>query len=74
LTLPPHVLVIPIDKCLGKNHLGNAHGYSLLIIKDTYLKEIVAQGGEGIMLREPGSSYIVGRSKSLKRVKVSYSR
>jgi ATP-dependent DNA ligase len=34
-----------------------------------YFKEIVAKGGEGVMLREPQSLYKQGRSKSLRKYK-----
>lgn len=33
------------------------------------LEDIIEKGGEGLMLREPGSLYINGRSKSLLKVK-----
>ena len=35
----------------------------------SFLSDITSNGGEGIMLREPMSPYIKGRSLSLKRVK-----
>jgi ATP-dependent DNA ligase len=34
-----------------------------------YWKDIVAKGGEGIVLREPGSLYSGGRSNSLRKYK-----
>ena len=44
-----------IDK--GKDHL-----------KETF-SQIVAKGGEGVMLREPESLYKIGRSTSLRKYK-----
>ena len=44
-------------KCTGKEHLQQ------------YWKEIVTKGGEGVMLREPGSIYRGGRSPSLVKYK-----
>ncbi len=37
------------------------------------LDEIIAQKGEGIVLREMNSHYISGRSNKLFKIKVSYS-
>ena len=34
-----------------------------------YSNEIIAKGGEGVILREPGSMYKAGRSSSLRRYK-----
>jgi DNA ligase-1 len=51
------VKVVSIVKCEGKEHLAK------------YFKEIVAKGGEGVMLREPGSLYRGGRSTSSRKYK-----
>jgi DNA ligase-1 len=44
-------------RCLGIEHLREALG------------RVEALGGEGLMLREPGSAYVVGRSATLLKVK-----
>ena len=50
-----------------------SYSQQLLILGKTHLEEfaasIIAKGGEGVMLREPGSLYTAGRSKSLRRFK-----
>jgi DNA ligase 1 len=43
--------------CLGVDHLRDE------------LRRVEALGGEGLMLRQPGSPYVVGRSSSLLKVK-----
>jgi DNA ligase 1 len=45
------------DRCRGIEHLRDE------------LVRVEALGGEGLMLREPGSAYVVGRSTSLLKVK-----
>ena len=55
--LPSFVKIIPSVQCKGKAHLKEiAEG-------------IVSRGGEGLMLREPGSLYTAGRSPSLRKYK-----
>ena len=49
--------VLDQDACKGEQHLRER------------LEEVEAQGGEGLMLREPGSAYEVGRSTTLLKVK-----
>jgi DNA ligase-1 len=49
-----HYLLID---CKGKEHLKQ------------YFDEIIAKGGEGVMLREPHSFYKIGRSNSLRKFK-----
>lgn len=49
--------IIEAIECKGPEHLKE------------YFKSIVAKGGEGVMLREPGSIYKQGRSKSLRKYK-----
>ena len=44
-------------KCEGKEDLK------------MYFSEIIAKGGEGVMLREPQSLYQAGRSSSLRKYK-----
>ena len=44
-------------QCLGIDHLRDE------------LRRVEALGGEGLMLRQPGSAYVVGRSTSLLKVK-----
>ena len=58
LTLPPHVIIIDAIRCESKEHL------------EQYFKQVTQNGGEGIMLRKPGSLYERGRSQTLKRLKV----
>ena len=53
----PHVYVVSHPVCTGKDHV-------LL-----ELKRIKDVGGEGIMLRRPGSPCVAGRSSTLLKVK-----
>lgn len=46
-------------KCNDKEHLLK------------FTEEILSKGGEGVMLREPGSLYKAGRSPSMQKVKAS---
>jgi hypothetical protein len=52
-----HVVVHPHEPCRGQDHLR------------TELARVEALGGEGLMLRKPGSKYEVGRSFTLLKVK-----
>jgi len=54
----PFASAVPIRKCEGKAHM------------DTLLKGVLANGGEGLMLRAPRSVYERTRSHSLLKVKV----
>jgi DNA ligase-1 len=54
---PPFAVFHPHQPCLGADHLK------------AELTRIEALGGEGLMLRQPGSRYIAGRSTSLLKVK-----
>ncbi len=56
-TKPAYVQGHPHEPCKGVDHLR------------AELKRVEALGGEGLMLRRPGSSYEVGRSHSLLKVK-----
>jgi DNA ligase-1 len=51
------VKVLPHQKCESREHLLE------------YLEEVTEQLGEGVMLRQPGSKYVNGRSKTLLKVK-----
>ncbi|TGZ83613.1 DNA ligase/mRNA capping enzyme [Ascodesmis nigricans] len=51
------VKVLPHQKCKSREHLLE------------YLEEVTDQKGEGVMLRQPGSTYVNGRSKTLLKVK-----
>lgn len=51
------VHVLEHTECKGRKHLLDM------------LDDICAKGGEGLMLREPGSAYVNGRSKTLLKVK-----
>ena len=57
LTSLPHATVHPHFRCTGPSHL-----------KDE-LARIESLGGEGLMLRQPRSMYVVGRSATLLKVK-----
>ena len=57
LSLPSFAKVVEFVKCESKEHLN------------TFNSSIIAKGGEGVMLREPGSLYKSGRSTSLRRMK-----
>jgi DNA ligase-1 len=53
----PFVKVVEAVKCNGPEHLKE------------HFDNIIAKGGEGVMLREPQSLYKAGRSNSLKKFK-----
>ena len=54
---PPHARVLDHEPCRDLDHLRDE------------LRRVEALGGEGLMLRQPGSSYEVGRSLTLLKVK-----
>jgi DNA ligase-1 len=54
---PPHARWHPHDRCRDLDHLR------------AELARVEALGGEGLMLRQPGSRYEVGRSWTLRKVK-----
>lgn len=54
---PAHAQAHPHEACQGVDHLR------------AELARVEALGGEGLMLRQPGSAYEVGRSRSLLKVK-----
>jgi DNA ligase 1 len=54
---PPHAELHPHVVCTGTEALR------------AELARVEAQGGEGLMLRQPGSAYVVGRSSTLLKVK-----
>lgn len=63
-----------IDKILGKNRPPYSQGHPHNLCTDLdhlrcELARIEALGGEGLMLRRPGSQYEVGRSTTLLKVK-----
>jgi DNA ligase-1 len=53
----PYARLLPHEHCRNERHLHKQ------------LDAVIAQGGEGLMLREPGSRYIAGRSSTLLKVK-----
>lgn len=53
----PHASALEHEACTGVEHLRRR------------LAEIEASGGEGVMLRQPGSKYVAGRSTTLLKVK-----
>ncbi len=63
-----------VEQHVGKNKLGFAEAHlhercSGLSHLKTELARVESLGGEGLMLRRPGSTYEVGRSSSLLKVK-----
>lgn len=54
---PAHARWHPHERCTGLDHLR------------AELARVEALGGEGLMMRQPGSSYEVGRSWTLRKVK-----
>ncbi|CAE7299237.1 ligA [Symbiodinium natans] len=56
----PVLKAVPMEKCAGRAQLDSA------------LAEVEKRGGEGLMLRCPGSKYEHRRSKSLLKVKTFY--
>src|SRR6185295_7548581 len=57
LKVNPYASVHGHFRCTGSSHLQEE------------LKKIEALGGEGVMLRQPGSTYAAGRSSTLLKVK-----
>ena len=55
---PKQVMVLESHLCQGIQHL------------ESYLSSILSKGGEGIILRDPISPYIAGRSSTLLKLKV----
>lgn len=53
----PYAAVIEHEVCNGEEHLRNR------------LAEVEALGGEGLILRQPASAYVVGRSATILKVK-----
>lgn len=47
--LPPHVKILEMTKCKDRSHLLQ------------YLDEVVARGGEGVVIRQPTSLYLLIR-------------
>ena len=54
---PQYAKVCEHVKCTGSDHV------------DKELKRIIALGGEGLMIRQPGSKYERTRSKTLLKIK-----
>lgn len=59
LALPPFVSVVEVEECRGNDHLNDR------------LQSILESNGEGIVMTEPRSHYVGGRSQSRLKVKVS---
>ena len=57
LDLPQHCHIVEQVRCRGPQHLA------------AYQADILRMGGEGVMLRRPGSSYVPGRSNELLKLK-----
>lgn len=62
LQMDDRVLVAPMVRCTGKEHL------------DQFYANTLASGGEGVMLRQPGSPYCSGRSPTLLKLKVFWKK
>lgn len=60
LSLPSFAKVVDFVKCEGKEHLKQFNDV------------IIAKGGEGVVLREPGSMYISGRTTCMQKYKLSF--
>ncbi len=58
IPMPSHVKVVEYVQCNGNNHLIE------------FLHKTVNQGGEGLMLMKPGSSYLNQRTDTILKVKV----
>ena len=61
MKFPLHVFVVDAFRCLDNNHMLES------------LDTIVKEGGEGLMMMEPGSHYFKGRTQRLLKVKVPIS-
>lgn len=59
LKVPSHVHIAESIQCTSMQHL------------DSYLQSVVDRGGEGLMVREPRSLYVVGISTTLLKAKAS---
>ena len=57
LKLPSFAKIIDFVKCEGKEHLKQ------------FTDAVISKGGEGVMLREPGSLYKSGRTSSMRKHK-----
>jgi len=58
----PHIMIAGKEVCQGSEHL------------DKYFQEIIIQGGEGIILRDPKALYKPGRSLGYLKHKVRNSQ
>lgn len=63
--------LLEMEEKLKPKHASVLHHVKLLNRKDleNSLNEVVSSGGEGLMLRKPGSKYEIGRSSTLLKVK-----
>lgn len=52
-----YAAVVGIEKCKGRDHLKKV------------LEQVEKVGGEGLMLRQPGSAYVHSRCRQLLKVK-----
>ena len=57
---PSFVKIVDTIKCTSKDHLKQ------------YFSQVVAKGGEGIVLRDPQALYKAGRSSSMRKFKPYY--
>jgi ATP-dependent DNA ligase len=67
--LPPFVNIVETIKCQGNKTLFKRLFEIGADHLKKYFSEIIAKGGEGVMLREPQSLYKAGRSSSLMKYK-----
>jgi DNA ligase 1 len=63
-----------VDETLGSRKLAYARAHKQVLCTDiaalkAELARVEALGGEGLMLRQPGSTYVAGRSSTLLKIK-----
>jgi ATP-dependent DNA ligase len=70
---PAFAKIVSLTQCKGKKNINILIFISYNSIGKEHLKQyfdtIIAEGGEGVMLREPHSLYTGGRSPSLRKYK-----
>ena len=59
LQLPPHAKIVHHQLCKSNKYLEES------------LETLIKENGEGFVLRDPNSKYVVGKTESLLKVKVS---
>ena len=59
-SFPSFINIVETTICKGKDHLKQ------------HFNSIITKGGEGVMLRNPQSLYIAGRSENMKKYKAFF--